>query len=229
MQESIFPTKVKAILFVLTVVLVAMAGSLHLDAVKGVLPGRKLRVWIYLEGSNVEGTLTEGNMVTAYRRSVGQIDQVSLFTAEVLRQSEIGKINLGGLAGTPERLARLKTLQKDLAFQPVLVTGVKLRAMLYENLIGPMMPLFGPRSEARVVSAGMLGEPYLQIYPMCEGGGIKDGDNLSFPKNDVTSGPKTVPTYGIELMMPGDVVAAQKRIKVYRVRAAEFEHLLNQQ
>ena len=37
MQKSIFPTKVKDGLFVLTVALVVMGGSLYVDAVKGVL------------------------------------------------------------------------------------------------------------------------------------------------------------------------------------------------
>lgn len=229
MQKSIFPTKVKDGLFVLTVALVVMAGSLYVDAVKGALRGEKFLISIYMEGGAVEEQLTEGNMVTTFRRPVGKIDQVSFFTAQVQRQSEIGKANLDDLAATPEQLAKLRALKKELAVQPDLVTGVKLEVFLYRDLLGTMLPLFGPKSEAKVAAAGMLGEPFLQIVPGTEGGGLKEGDILGFPKNDLELAARgEVPTFGKELATPAEVIAAQQRIAELKGRSAEFEKILEE-
>ncbi len=229
MQKSIFPTKVKDGLFVLTVVLVVMAGSLYVDKVQGVLRGEKLSVSIYLEGTSVEEHLTEGNMVAAFRRPIGKIDHVSFYVVDVKRISEIGRADLSELAGRPEQMERLKALQKELAIESQIATGVKLEVLIYRDLIGTLMPLFGPGSEAKIAAAGMLGEPFLQIYPGLHGGGLKDGERLSFPRNDTTTPPlDPLPEYGTELATPEAVVEAQQSIAARKTREAEFEKLLEE-
>jgi hypothetical protein len=162
MQKSIFPTKIKDGLFVFTVVLVVMAGSLYVDKVQGVLRGEKLSVSVYLEGTSVEEHLTEGNMVASFRRPIGKIDHVSFYAVDVKRISEIGRADLEDLAGTPEQLEKLKALQKELAIESQIATGIRLDILIYRDLIGTLMPLFGPTSEAKIAAAGMLGEPFLQ-------------------------------------------------------------------
>ncbi|MBI4872677.1 MAG: hypothetical protein HY814_14050 [Candidatus Riflebacteria bacterium] len=227
MHKSIFPTKVKDGLFVLTVAIVVMAGSLYVDKVKGVLRGEKLRVSIFLEGSAVEEQLTAGNTVAAFRRPIGKIDQVQFFAVEVRRLSEVGRANLQGIAGPREKLAKLEALQKSLAIESQIVTGVRLDALLYRDLIGTLMPLFGPKSEARITAAGMLGEPFLQLIPQAEGGGLKDGDLLGLPRNDVTTAPlEPLPACGTELLTVEEVEAAQKRIQEHKTKVKEFEDLL---
>ncbi|MBI4866767.1 MAG: hypothetical protein HY816_07425 [Candidatus Wallbacteria bacterium] len=227
MKKSIFPTKVKDGLFVLTVALVIMGISLYVDAVKGVLRGPKIRVNVYLDGSAVDETLTTGNMVTAFRRAIGKIEDVTFFTAEVLRPSELSKARLDDLAGGEEQLAKLRKLQKDAALAPVMLTGVKLECSIYPELLGSLWPLYGDKSDPKVAAAGMLGEPYLQIFPGAGAGGMKEGDKIGFPKNDPgPNPPASIPVHGRELTTPEEVDETQKKIRAAAEQQREFERIL---
>ncbi len=229
MQKTIIPTKIKDGIFVLTVAIVIMAISLYVDAVKGVLSGEQIKVVIYMDGTTVNEALTDGNVLNIYRRAVGRIDQVSFFAAEVMRPSEIGRESLEGITGTPAQLARLQELKRKLYTWNEIVTGVKLECSLYPGMVGTMMPLFGPDTQSKIMASGMLGEPFLQIYPGKVGGGLTNGMRIGLPKNDPEAlSEGSPPVHGNELITSEDVRQAMARRDQYKADQKEFEAILEE-